>query len=53
MMRPGQSMGNNDNIVSLFVQFAIGLKGNIIRFEDTPALQIERIGKVLGMRLQV
>jgi len=46
-------MADHDDIVPGFVQVAVGLIDNIVGFEDTPALKIERVGKVLGVDLQV
>jgi len=46
-------MRHDDDVVFRLVELPVGLVGNIVRFEDTPALKIERIGKVLGLGLQV
>jgi hypothetical protein len=46
-------MADDDNVVLRLVEFPVGLIGNIVRFEDTSALQIERVRKTLGMGLEV
>ena len=53
MVRPRQGMRDNDDVVFRLVQMSVAFIDNIIGFEDTPALKIERIGKVLGLGLQV
>ncbi len=53
MVRTCQRMRDDDNIVFCFAQMPIGFVDNIVGFEDAPALEIERIGKVLGSGLKI